>query len=246
MANYNRSDLKVQTGNNIPDNTSEAITPAIDRGDRENYADSLVSRLDDSYSKYLGTTGGTGAALTLTSLKDYPTANYDANMVVIFKMDRDNSASPTININSNIAGALNIYDDLTNQITDAGNLVSGRYYAGVYSANADGASGAGFVIILRFGSSVVETGVRTALTTYTIGAPGTYVFDGTSAAAWTLPAGSASLQWSKFYLSNLGTANISLGGAGADPIAGTDPFIIYPGTGLKTVVWDGETWIISN
>jgi len=244
MANFDRANLKIQTGNNIPDNTNESITPAIDRGDRENYADSLVSRIDDPYFKILGTTGDTATALSLTSANDYPGGAYSANIGFIFKMHTDSGASPTMDING--IGALNIYDDLQNQITDAGDLVSGRYYAAIYSADADGAATAGIVIILRFGSQEVSTGARTASTSYTITSPGTYVFDGTSAASWTLPAGSTSIQWSKFYIANVGTANISLDGDGTDPIAGTDPFIIYPGTGLKTIVWDGETWIISN
>lgn len=244
MANYNRSDLKVQTGNLIPDNTNESITPALDRDDRGNHADSLVSRLDDPYFKILGQTGGISTALTLTASNDYPSAAYDANMGFIFQMSVDSGASPTLNINS--IGALNIYDDLQNQITSAGDLVSGRYYAAIFSSDADGAGTDGIVIILRFGSTEVSTGVRTNSTSYTIGSPGTYIFDGSSAASWTLPATSSSIQWSKFYVGNVGTANISLNGDSTDPIAGTDPFIIYPNTGLKTLVWDGEIWHISN
>jgi hypothetical protein len=244
MANFNRSDLKTQTGNLIPDNTNESITPALDRQDRENHADSLVSRLDDPYFKILGTTGGSSTVLTLSSLKDYPSDAYNANIGFIFKMNTNSGASPTISING--LTALPIYTDLQSQITDADDLVDGRYYAAIYSASADGGSTAGIVIILRFGSTEVATGVRTNSVSYTIGDPGTYVFDGTSAASWTLPATSSSIQWSKFYIANVGTADITLDGNGTDPIANSDTFTIYSGTGLKTLVWDGETWHVSN
>lgn len=243
MANFNRADLKTETGSLIPDNTNDAITPALDREDRENHADSLVSRLDDPYFKFLGTTGGTSTALTLTSATDYP-QSYDPEMPIIFRMGTTSGASPTLNINA--IGAVNIYDDLENQITEAGDLVEGRYYAAVFSEDADGAGTDGFVIILRFGSSVVETGVRNAITPYTVGGPGTYIYDGSAAASWTLPAGSAGLQWSKFYFAAVGSGNITIDGNGSDSIQGTDPFVVYAGTGVKTAVWDGETWIFSN
>jgi hypothetical protein len=243
MANFNRSNLKTQTGNLIPDNTSESITPALDREDRGNHADSLVSRLDDPYFKILGTTGGTSTVLTLSSANDYPGA-YDANIGFIFKMNTNSGASPTLNING--IGALPIYTDLQTQITDADDLVSGRYYAAIYSAAADGGSTAGIVIILRFGSSEVSTGARTDSASYTLADPGTYIFDGSSAASWTLPAGSDDIKWSKYFIANVGTADITLDGNGSDPIANSDTYTIYSGTGLKTLVWDGETWHVSN
>lgn len=243
MATFNRADLKTETGSLIPDNTNEEITPAKDREDRGNHADSLVSRLDDPYFKFLGTTGGTSTALTLTNATDYP-QSYDPAMPIIFRIHTASGASPTLNINS--IGAVNIYDDLENQITAAGDLVQDRYYAAIYSEDADGAGTEGFVIILRFGSDVVETGQRTNTTPFTVTSPGTYIYDGSGAGSWTLPAGSAGLQWSKFYFAAVGTGDLTIDGNGSDPIQGTDPFVVYAGTGLKTAVWDGETWIFSN
>jgi hypothetical protein len=241
MANFNRSNLKIQTGNNIPNNTSEAITPAIDRGDRDNYADSLVSRLDDPYSKYLGTTGGISTALTLTSSLDYSSTAYDGNMVVFFQMNVASGASPTVNINA--IGALPIYDDQQNQITDAGNLISGRYYAGVFNTSADGAGTDGFVIILRFGSTpanVVVTRDNTA--TPAIGSAGKYVLYGTTAAASDLPAGSTDLVGKDYGFYNTSTATWTISGDGTDTIANSDPFVIYPGASYGAF-WDGTTWI---
>lgn len=245
MSNFGRTTL--QAGFDAPGaietNANELVSAVDVVTQLDNISDSSVSRLDDPYFTNLGSTGGTSTALTLTNADDYP-QSYNTTMPFIFTMHVTSGASPTMNING--IGAVNIYDDLQNQITVAGDLVAGRRYAAQYDADADGSGTSGIVIILRFGSNAVETGQRTDTTPLTITSPGTYIYDGAGAATWTLPAGSATIQWSKFYFAAVGMGDLTIDADGSETIQGTDPFVVYAGTGLKTAVWDGETWIFSN
>jgi hypothetical protein len=86
-------------------------------------------------------------------------------------------------------------------------------------------------------------GERSAATSGTISKRKT-VFDGTSAASWTLPAGSASIQWREYFFDSVGTANWTINRAGSNTINDSDTsFIIYPAQRGVSAYWDGETWI---
>lgn len=235
MANFNRADVKTNNALLINDNTSEDITPQDVRDALDNNSDSNVNRLTDPYLKFLGTTGGTSTAYTLTSATDYPADAYNTSIYFILEFDQANGASPTININS--LGAKDIYLSLTAQVTTAGDLTANSRYLAVYNSSID----AVLLVLLLVATTTSSSEVtRSAAATLTISSVGKYVFTGSSS-TWTLPAGADSIKGSEYVLINNGSGNVTVDGNGSDAISQTDPFIIYPGA-RYTAIWDGVEW----
>lgn len=86
------------------------------------------------------------------------------------------------------------------------------------------------------------SGERNSNTTITISEKNT-VFTAASAITVTLPAGSESNIWEKYYIANDGTANATISGDGSDSISGSDPWVMYAGT-RAIFMWDGVNWVI--
>lgn len=235
MANSNRADYQTQVDNLIPDNTNEEITPADVRQILKDQSDSGVSRIDDPYLKFIGTTAGTSTVYTLSAPNDYPSSAYSTSIYFILEWDQANGASPTLNINS--LGAKDIYISLTSQITEADSIQANSRYIAIYNSSIDGILLVSLLVASTTSSSDV---IRSSAGSLTISSVGKYVFTG-SISTWTLPAGNDSIKGAEYVLINNGSGNITLNGDGSDAISQTDPFILYPGT-RYTAIWDGVEW----
>lgn len=229
MANEKRTVFQGGLPVTIDDNTTKNISPADVRGEFTDLSDSSVSRLDDPYFKFLGTSGGTSVNITLTNVSDYPSDVYSTGMPFVFKITTTSGASPTLNING--LGAKNIYDDRQNQITSAGNLVANRYYAFSYDANAGGTGVDGFVIILRFDDGTGQ--ITRANTDITISQAGIYLFYGSVARTFTIDDSINGI----IEIRTIATADLALSGSINSNHLGT----IYQGTAATRFLWDSVT-----
>ena len=174
MAVLDRPDLQTFIDSQWADNTSEAITPEVDRGVGTSINDSALNRKGDPYTRNGGTTTGTATAYILTIANSYPQVN-TSDIFITFKAHLTNTGTtPTMNVNGN--GAITM-KTAAGAALAIGDLVINQYY-GIVFDGTDFLVNIGIDAVLTVNNQADNRLITATATTDTLNAEEELTWDG--------------------------------------------------------------------